>query len=123
MIVPQCAVAGLIVLASSTSRTASAQPFPTLPAKILDGEPHSEFGNVAENSSNTASGQEGGADDGRPGTFQFLGGGGEDEDDDDSTTSARSRSEGVVQEAQAAAEVDDAAVPTAAPTMTSPTIA
>lgn len=139
MIVPRCAVAGLIALASSTSRAVSAQPFPTLQAKIPEKEQqqHEEFGNVAE-SSNTA-----GADDGRPGTFQFLGGGdGEGEEEGESTTSARSRSEGVAQEMQVAATKDDeaakshkggvddveadgadASVPTAAPTLVNPNIA
>ena len=135
MIVSRCAVAGLIALASSASRIVSAQPFSTLAAK--EQQQHGEFGNVAE-SSNTA-----GADDGRPGTFQFLGGGdGGDEEEGESTTSARSRSEGVAQEMQVAAAKDDeaakshkggvddveadgadASVPTAAPTLANPSIA
>ena len=138
MIVSRCAVAGLIALASSASRIVSAQPFSTLAAKIPEEQQqHGEFGNVAE-SSNTA-----GADDGRPGTFQFLGGGdGGDEEEGASTTSARSRSEGVAQEMQVAAAKDDeaakshkggvddveadgadASVPTAAPTLANPNIA
>ena len=139
MIVPRYAVAGLIALASSASRIVSAQPFSTLAAKISEEEQqHGEFGNVVE-SSNTA-----GADDGRPGTFQFLGGGdGGDEEEGASTTSARSRSEGVAQEMQVAAAKDDeaaakshkggvddveadgadASVPTAAPTLANPNIA
>ena len=148
MIVPSYAVLGLIVLESSTSRIVSAQPFPTLPAKFPEEQQqqqeqqHGEFGNVAEGS-NTA-----GADDGLPGTFQFLGGGdGEDEEEGESTTSARSRSEDDMQEMQAAdaenakakgdkaakshkggiddveADGADAAVPTAAPTLANPTIA
>ena len=147
MIVPSYAVLGLIVLESSTSRIVSAQPFPTLPAKFPEEQQqqHGEFGNVAEGS-NTA-----GADDGLPGTFQFLGGGdGEDEEEGESTTSARSRSEDDMQEMQAAdaengkakgdkaakshkggiddveADGADAAVPTAAPaapTLVNPTIA
>ena len=132
MIVPPYAVLGLIVLESSTSRIVSAQPFPTLPAKFPEEQQqqHGEFGNVAEGS-NTA-----GADDGLPGTFQFLGGG-DDEDEEegevemqaadtenakgkDDDKAAKSHKGGID---DVEADGADAAVPTAAPTLANPTIA
>ena len=131
MIVPSYAVLGLIVLESSTSRIVSAQPFPTLPAKFPEEQQqqHGEFGNVAEGS-NTA-----GADDGLPGTFQFLGGG-DDEDEEEGevemqaadTENAKAKGDKAAKSHKGGlddieADGADAAVPTAAPTLANPTIA
>lgn len=120
MIVPRCAVAGLIALASSTRRAVSAQPFPTLQAKIPEEEQqqHGEFGNVAAESSNSA-----GADDGRPGTFQFLGGGddGDKEENAEEYDGAAKSHKGGVDDVEA--DGTDAAVPTGAPSLANPTIA
>ena len=131
MIVPSYAVLGMIVLESSTSRIVSAQPFPTLPAKFPEEQQqqHGEFGNVAEGS-NTA-----GADDGLPGTFQFLGGG-DDEDEEEGevemqaadTENAKAKGDKAAKSHKGGidyveADGADAAVPTAAPILANPTIA